>query len=197
MRDSFRYSDKEWKAIEACLQTVTPEFNAFLREALRRMVQQHLETLEYCDPGSPHVISATADLKKLAAHLRGALQMLARLRRSDTDAIPLLAHALAPEPHGELIAWQKATAALAKRAEEDLAPPKPANRSRGDAVDKLIGELLQFWADLGGHVGGGAKSRSTRFVIAAAGKVFAKTAPAVRLPRAIVGYVSANRKQYV
>ena len=61
-----------------------------------------------------------------------------------------------------------------------------SNRSRGDAVDGLFAMLLEFWVACGGRVGKGSNSPSTRFVVAAVGRILPA---AIKLPRAIVDFV--------
>ena len=64
-----------------------------------------------------------------------------------------------------------------------------SNRSRGRAVDHLFEMLLAFWVECGGRVGKGSNSPSTRFVVAAVGRVLSATVPDVRLPGAVVDFV--------
>ena len=67
------------------------------------------------------------------------------------------------------------------------------NKSRGDDVDKLIGDLLTFWRARGGEVGTRIGSPSTRFVMAAAGRVLCKNVPGVKMPGAIIDLVRDQR----
>ena len=80
--------------------------------------------------------------------------------------------------------WKRDASGQPSRPLTTVAGP---NQSRGDDVDKLIGDLLRFWKDRGGKVSKGSESPSTRFVVAAVGQI---TIPGVEnLRHAIVDFV--------
>ncbi len=69
------------------------------------------------------------------------------------------------------------------------------NHSRGDDVDRLIGDLLTFWTARGGCVGKATRSPSTKFVMAVIGPIL-PAAIAVRLPRAIVDFARTHMSDH-
>jgi hypothetical protein len=97
-------------------------------------------------------------------------------------------------PDADYVARKQQTTAAARwatKAAKGLFPKsaRGSNRARGDDVDKLIGDLLAFWTKCGGYAGKGIDSPSTRFVVAAGGRILAETVPGVKLPRAITDFV--------
>jgi hypothetical protein len=209
MRPAFRYPDADWAAIEACLtklaRSAAPveaapaadaHVHAYCRHVIENIVHRFLWMTERFDPRLPEVKKANAHWKELAGHLQGALDALTELEAIETRPIRTLGYAIARNPqtpHADLLTWNNQTAEAARwaaRAAKGLFPKssRGSNRSRGDDVDKLFGDLLTFWVDLGGRVSKGSNSPSTRFVMAA----ISETLPAavdVRLPRAIVDFV--------
>ena len=220
MTPTFRYSDADWRAIEACLTKLAPgeaadaHVRAYGRHAIEAIVRRFLWMVERTDPRSPDVIAATACWEKLTVHLQGTLDALAGLEAIETQPVRTLGYAIAGNPltpHADYLAWRAQTAMAAqwaktagrgwpksvlwKRDESGrvIGTKAGPNRSRGYDVDRLFGVLLTFWIDRGGRIGKGAKSQSTRFIVAAAGRVLSDHAPEVKLPRAIIDFVSAKR----
>lgn len=211
---AFRYSDEDWRAIEVCLEKLGADrsdahVRTYWRHTIETIVHSYLWMAERTDPRSLEVVAAKACWRKLAVHLQGALGALADLEAIETQPIRTLGYAITRDPlnpHDDYLAWRAQTAAAGRWAKTaDRGWPKSIrwkrdasgrvigtkvgpNRSRGDDVDKLLGALLTFWVDCGGRVGKGSNSPSTRFVMAAIGRVL-PAAIGVKLPRAIVDFV--------
>jgi hypothetical protein len=244
MQPDFRYPDKDWSAIIACLaklgacstSAADAHLHDFYRHTLEAIVHSFRWMTERTDPRSPEVAKAKALWTKTSRDLRAVLDDFAQLETMKTQPIRVLGYAIAakPEtavdwasgeplepqadytPHADYLAlkaqivvaekcatiaargwpkslrWKRDATGQPSRPLTTVAGP---NRSRGDNVDKLFGDLFTFWVDRGGHVGQGkdTESPSTRFVMAAAGRILSKTVPDVKLPRAINDFARSRQ----
>jgi hypothetical protein len=218
VKPAFRYPDKDWRAIEACLakpdETADAHVCAYWRHAIEAIVHRYLWMTARYDPRMPEVIKSKARWAEIAKHAQALNAALDELEAIETQPVRTLGYAIAANPltpHADYLAWKAQTAAAGRWAETaSRGWPKSVrlkrdtsgriigtkagpNRARADEVDRLFDDLLTFWHARGGRIGGGAKSLSTRFVEAAARRVLSDHAPEVRLPRAVVDFVSTKR----
>jgi hypothetical protein len=180
------------------------------RRSIEAIVHRYLWMTARTDPRSPEVAAARACWTKIAEHAQALNAALDELEAIETQPARSLGYAIAVNPltpHTDYLALKRRIAAAARWAAtmargwpKSMRWSKDASgrpimttaghrRARGDDVDRLIGDLLALWIRRGGYVGKGIGSPSTRFVIAAAGRILAGTVPDVKLPRAITDIV--------
>jgi hypothetical protein len=207
MTPPFRYPDEDWQAVEACLTKLVPHAGAcaLLRQQLRQhieaMVDSYLRRMALSDPRSPEQIAVKACWARIAKHAQALLAAVDKLEAIDPwrESLLRLTVAFAANPanpitqHADYLAWKNQNAEAARLAAREMKGLKKSahgsNRSRGRAVDHLFEMLLTLWVNYGGRVGKGNNSPSTRFVVAAVGRVLSATVPDVRLPGAVVDFV--------
>jgi hypothetical protein len=204
MKPPFRYSDEDWRAIEACLTKLpmAPDAAADARSHLECIVNTYLILAARSDPRAPDVIAKKACWAKAAEHalaLNAALEELETLEGLEVFLLhtPFAGNStviagILEKRHADYLVWKSQCANTARRAAERVKSFRKSNggnRARGYYVDGLFASLLEFWARHGGGVGKGLRSPSTRFVAAAASGVLKDIAPAVRMPGAIVDFV--------
>jgi hypothetical protein len=158
-----------------------------------------LRRMAHSDPRSPEQIAVKACWAKIAKHAHALHAAVDNLEAIDPWPAMTLRLAIAfaaanlTTPHADYLVWKNQSAELARLAAREAKGFKKSargsNRSRGAAVDQLFEMLLAFWVDCGGRVGKGSNSPSTRFVVAAVGRVLFATVPDVRLPGAVVDFV--------
>ena len=195
--EPFRYSPQEWAKVEACLAKL-PDAAAGARSEVERIVGEYLIMTAGTDPRSPDVIATNARWAKVAKHALALSAAIEEIKSLDRLGLLLLQTAVSgnrKKQHVDYLIWESQCAKVASLAARQASPAifrklKGGNRSRGYWVYLLFAHLLEFWTTCGGHVGKGAKSPSTLFVEAAASRALAGTAPAVKLPRAIVDFAS-------
>ena len=199
----FRYSPQEWAKVEtwlAKLPAMAPDAAADARSEIEHIVGEYLIMKAGTDPRSPHVIATNARWAKVAKHAVALNAAIEEVKSLDGLGLFLLQTAVCgnrKKQHVDYLIWESQCAKVASLAARQASPAnlrklKGGNRSRGYWVYLLFAHLLEFWASRGGRVGKGAKSPSTLFVEAAASRALAKSAPAVKLPRAIVDFVGKN-----
>ena len=201
MTPPFRYPDEDWRAVEACLTKLVPHADAcaLLRQHIEATVDAYLRRMAHSDPRSPEQIAVKACWAKIAKHahaLHAAVDKLEAINPWPAMTLRLaiaFAAANLTTPHADYLAWKNQNAEAARLAARDMKGFKKSargsNRSRGRAVDLLFEMLLTLWVNYGGRVGKGNNSPSTRFVVAAVGRVLSATVPDVRLPGAVVDFV--------
>jgi hypothetical protein len=205
----FKYLEPEWAKVEACLTKLemAPDAAAGARSDIECIVNSYLMMAAW-DPRSPDAAARKACWAKAAKHalaLIAAIEELETLRglevfhRTAFAGNSTVIAGILARRHADYLAWKNHTAEVARRAAEQIKSFRKSNgsnRARSLYVDGLFASLLGFWALHCGPVGKGSKSLSTRFVMAATGKFLTETAPAVKLPRAIIDFVSKNEKSY-
>jgi hypothetical protein len=197
--ESFRYPDEDWLAVEACLAQLVPNAAA-LRPIIEVTVHAYLWRMSHFDPRSPEQVAVNACWARVAKHAHALHAALEELEAIDVDMHPgrlrhlgrvVVANPLTP--HADYLVWKNQTAEWARLAEREAKGfPKSvcgSNRARGDAVDGLFSFLLTFWVACGGRVGKGSDSPSTRFVVAAVGRILPA---AIKLPRAITDFARSH-----
>jgi hypothetical protein len=176
------------------------------RRTIEAIVNRYLWMTERTDPRSPEVAAALATWARIAEHALALDAALADLEDLETGPVRSLKYAIATNPltpDADYLALKQQLATAARwaaiaargwpksvRWEKDvrgqpISTKAGHNRSRGDDVDRLIGDLLAFWVRRGGYVGKGIDSPSTRFVVATVDRILLD----VRLPRAITDFV--------
>jgi hypothetical protein len=172
-----------------------------LRQHIEATVDAYLRRMAHFDPRSPEQIAVKACWAKIAKHahaLHAAADKLEAI--GPWPAMTLrLAISFAANPanpitqYADYLAWKNQNAEAARLAAREMKGFKKSargsNRSRGRSVDQLFEMLLTLWVNYGGRVGKGSNSPSTRFVVAAVGRVLFATVPDVRLPGAVVDFV--------
>ena len=175
------------------------EVRAYWRVRLEDTMHAYLYRMTYFDPRSPEQIAVKACWTEIAEHGQALLAAVDKLEAIDSWRTGVLKHVIVfatdpATPPADYQVWKNQNAEAARLAAREMKGFKKSasgsNRSRGRAVDHLFEMLLTFWVECGGCVGKGAKSPSTLFVEAAASRALAKSAPAVKLPRAIVDFAS-------
>ena len=203
--EPFRYSPQEWAKVEAWLAklpAMAPDAAADARSEIEHIVGEYLIMTAGTDPRSPHVIATNARWAKVAKHALALNAAIEEMKSLDGLGLLLLQTAVSgnrKKQHVDYLIWESQCAKVASLAAGQASPAhfrklKGGNRSRGSWVYLLFAHLLEFWASRGGRVGKGAKSPSTLFVEAAASRALAKSAPAVKLPRAIVDFVGKKNR---
>jgi hypothetical protein len=201
----FSYSPREWAKVEvrlAKLPPMAPDAAADARSEIERIVGEYLIMVAGADPRSPDVIATNARWAKVAKYALALNAAIKEMKSLDALGLLLLETAVSKnrkkQPSAFLI-WESQCAKVASLAARQASPAnlrrfKGGNRSRGHWVHLLLAHLFEFWASRGGRVGKGAKSPSTLFVEAAASRALAETAPAVKLPRAIVDFAGKKNR---
>jgi hypothetical protein len=202
MMPPFRYPDEDWQEIEACLTKLMPDADAYacalLRQHIEATMEAYLHRMAYFDPRSPKQIAVKACWAKIAKHANALLAAVDKLEAIDSWRTGVLRHVIVfatdpTTPPADYLVWKNQNAEAARLAAREMKGFKKSargsNRSRGRSVDQLFEMLLTLWVNYGGRVGKGSNSPSTRFVVAAVGRVLFATVPDVRLPGAVVDFV--------
>ncbi len=198
----FRYPDEDWRAIEMCLTRLVQHADGYacvlLRQHIEALVHAYLYRMTYFDPRSSVQIEVKGCWAKIAKHAHALNAAVDNLEAIDPWRTGVLKHVIVfatdpTTPPADYLVWKKQNAEAARLAAREMKGFKKStrgsNRSRGPAVDRLFEMLLTLWFNYGGPVGKGRNSPSTRFVVAAVGRVLSATVPRVRLPGAVVDYV--------
>ena len=196
MTPSFRYPDEDWRAVEACLTKLVPDAAAW-RPIIEIMVHAYLWRMAHFDPRSPEQVAANACWARIAKQAHELHATLEELDAIDAGRFGVIAFAANPAnpitQHADYLAWKNQNTEAARLAAREMKGFKKSargsNRSRGAAVDGLFSFLLTFWYACGGRVGKGSNSPSTRFVVAAVGRILPS---AIKLPRAITDFVRSH-----
>ena len=149
MTPPFRYSDEDWRAIEACLTKLVPHADACalfapqLRQHIEATVDAYLWRMAHFDPRSPEQIAVKACWAKIAKHAHALHAAVDELEAIDPWpamtlrlAIAFAAIAANPmTPHADYLVWKNQNAEAARLAAREAKGFKKSargsNRSRG------------------------------------------------------------------